>query len=124
MSALASLRLFSSAARHCPQPLRATLTRARPSTAYGMTVRAMSAEGQVDSELIARMRTKIQTALEAQQVDVADVQGDGRHVEIMVVASSFEGKSAVNRQRMVYKVRPLARLRLAARPSLAPERTH
>jgi acid stress-induced BolA-like protein IbaG/YrbA len=89
-----------------------------------MTVRAMSAEGQVDSELIARMRTKIQTALEAQQVDVADVQGDGRHVEIMVVASSFEGKSAVNRQRMVYKVRPLARLRLAARPSLAPERTH
>lgn len=32
-------------------------------------------------------------------------QGDGRHVEIMVVSKEFEGKSAVNRQRMVYKVR-------------------
>lgn len=29
----------------------------------------------------------------------------GRHVEIVVVSKEFEGKSAVNRQRMVYKVR-------------------
>ena len=33
------------------------------------------------------------------------MQGDGRHVEIVVVSKEFEGKSAVNRQRMVYKVR-------------------
>lgn len=70
-----------------------------------MAVRAMSAqEGQVTSELIQRMRSKIATALDAQIVEVQDVQGDGRHVEISVVASKFEGQSAVNRQRMVYKV--------------------
>lgn len=28
----------------------------------------------------------------------------GRHVEIVVISKEFEGKSAVNRQRMVYKV--------------------
>lgn len=32
-----------------------------------------------------------------------DLQGDGRHVTIDVVAAAFEGKSAVDRQRMVYK---------------------
>jgi hypothetical protein len=36
------------------------------------------------------------------------MQGDGRHVEIVVVSKEFEGKSAVNRQRMVYKVRTAA----------------
>lgn len=65
----------------------------------------MSTDGQINSELIQRMTSKIQTALSAQKVDVADVQGDGRHVEIVVVSKEFEGKNAVNRQRMVYKVR-------------------
>jgi hypothetical protein len=36
---------------------------------------------------------------------VADVYGDGRHVNIDVVSAAFEGKSSVARQRMVYKVR-------------------
>lgn len=32
-----------------------------------------------------------------------DTSGDGRHVCIDVISKAFEGKSAVNRQRMVYK---------------------
>ena len=64
----------------------------------------MGGEGQITNELVERMRSKIRDALQAQRVEVADVQGDGRHVEIVVVSEEFEGKSAVNRQRMVYKV--------------------
>jgi stress-induced morphogen len=64
----------------------------------------MSAEGQISSDLIASMRTKIETALKADKVEVTDMQGDGRHVEIVVVSKEFEGQSAVNRQRQVYKV--------------------
>lgn len=50
-------------------------------------------------------QAKIQEALEAERVLVADVYGDGRHVNIDVVSAAFEGKSSVARQRMVYKVR-------------------
>jgi len=64
----------------------------------------MSADGQIQSELMESMRRKIESALTAQRVEVTDMQGDGRHVEIVVVSKDFEGKSAVNRQRMVYKV--------------------
>lgn len=70
------------------------------------TVRA-GAEGAPDSQITAKlmesMRTKIETALEAKAVRVADVSGDGRHVNIDVVSDAFEGKSSVARQRMVYK---------------------
>ncbi len=62
-----------------------------------------AAAGQVSAELMESMRSKIADALEAQTVEVADVYGDGRHVSISVVASAFEGKSSVARQRMVYK---------------------
>lgn len=48
-------------------------------------------------------QAKISEALEAEKVEVADVSGDGRHVGIDVIASAFEGKSSVERQRMVYK---------------------
>lgn len=69
-----------------------------------LVIRGMSSDGgQITSELVQRMQTKIQGALQAQRVEVADMAGDGRHVEIVVVAKEFEGKSAVNRQRMVYK---------------------
>lgn len=68
-------------------------------------MRIMASEGQIQSELMESMRNKIQVALEAEDVQVTDMQGDGRHVEIVVVSSQFEGKSSVNRQRMVYKVR-------------------
>lgn len=73
-------------------------------TIYSTTIRAMSGEGQINSDLIKSMETKISEALQAQKVEVADIQGDGRHVEIVVISKEFEGKSAVNRQRMVYKV--------------------
>lgn len=69
------------------------------------SMRIMASEGQIQSELMESMRNKIQVALEAEDVQVTDMQGDGRHVEIVVVSSQFEGKSSVNRQRMVYKVR-------------------
>lgn len=71
------------------------------------SVRMMASEGQIQSELMESMRMKIQDALDAEEVQVTDIQGDGRHVEIIVVSSQFEGKNSVNRQRMVYKVRRL-----------------
>jgi len=55
------------------------------------------------AEIIGSMKTKIQEALNAEKVEVLDVEGDARHVTINVVASAFEGKSSVDRQRMVYK---------------------
>ena len=98
--------LLSAALRQTLRPFKPAAVSFRPPTARVLlAVRAMSTEGQMQSELMERMRTKIAGALEAQRVEVADVQGDGRHVEIMVVSKDFEGKSAVNRQRMVYKVR-------------------
>eukprot|EP00878_Enallax_costatus_P005496 GHUV01005768.1.p1 GENE.GHUV01005768.1~~GHUV01005768.1.p1 ORF type:complete len:151 (+),score=30.54 GHUV01005768.1:117-569(+) len=60
-------------------------------------------EGQMNKELMAAMESKISEALEAQHVSVSDVYGDGRHVNINVISSAFEGKSSVQRQRMVYK---------------------
>lgn len=51
------------------------------------------------------MKANITEALQAKKVQVEDVYGDGRHVQIAVVSDMFEGKSQMNRQRMVYKVR-------------------
>ncbi len=86
------------------------------------TVRMMSEEGQIQSELMESMRAKIQTALDAQSVSVSDVQGDGRHVEIVVVSNQFEGQNSVNRQRMVYKAiwEELQDVVHAVRPTDAP----
>lgn len=53
--------------------------------------------------MLIMVQEKITDALDAENVVVTDVNGDGRHVGIDVVASVFEGKSSVNRQRMVYK---------------------
>jgi stress-induced morphogen len=63
----------------------------------------VNAAGSIDSPLMESMKKKIQEDLNAESVSVVDASGDGRHVIIDVVASAFEGKSAVNRQRMVYK---------------------
>ena len=51
------------------------------------------------------MRLKIAATLETDPalVRVGDASGDGRHVEIDVVAAAFEGKKSMERQRMVYK---------------------
>uniref|UniRef100_A0A0E0E213 Uncharacterized protein n=1 Tax=Oryza meridionalis TaxID=40149 RepID=A0A0E0E213_9ORYZ len=59
--------------------------------------------GSTDSPAMQALETKIKEQLEADTVTVVDTSGDGRHVCIDVVSKVFEGKSAVNRQRMVYK---------------------
>ncbi|KMT04973.1 hypothetical protein BVRB_7g171360 [Beta vulgaris subsp. vulgaris] len=59
--------------------------------------------GSIDSSLMQSMENKIKDELNAESVTVKDAYGDGRHVSIDVVSASFEGQSAVNRQRMVYK---------------------
>jgi stress-induced morphogen len=65
---------------------------------------ATGGEGNnITSALMEQMREKISEGLEAQSVDVNDLSGNGRHVSIKVVSQAFEGKSSVNRQRMVYK---------------------
>ncbi|XP_011084639.1 protein BOLA4, chloroplastic/mitochondrial [Sesamum indicum] len=57
----------------------------------------------IGSPLMESMEKKIKEHLSAETVVVKDAYGDGRHVSIEVVSSAFEGQSAVNRQRMVYK---------------------
>ncbi|CAN4089352.1 unnamed protein product [Withania somnifera] len=59
--------------------------------------------GSFDSPLMQSMHEKIKEQLNAETVVVKDANGDGRHVSIYVISSAFEGQSAVNRQRMVYK---------------------
>ncbi|CAI0395233.1 unnamed protein product [Linum tenue] len=59
--------------------------------------------GSIGSPLMQSMELKIKQQLEAESVTVKDAYGDGRHVSIDVISSAFEGQSAVNRQRMVYK---------------------
>ncbi|XP_028782990.1 protein BOLA4, chloroplastic/mitochondrial [Neltuma alba] len=59
--------------------------------------------GSIDSPLMQSMEKKIKDHLNAESVSVKDAYGDGRHVSIEVVSAAFEGQSAVNRQRMVYK---------------------
>ena len=48
--------------------------------------------GQMSGAIIDSMKTKIQEALNAEKVEIVDVEGDARHVTINVVASAFEGK--------------------------------
>ncbi|CAA7061477.1 unnamed protein product [Microthlaspi erraticum] len=59
--------------------------------------------GSIDLTLMQSMEQKIKEQLNAESVSVKDMSGDGRHVCINVVSTAFEGQSAVNRQRMVYK---------------------
>eukprot|EP00873_Tetraselmis_striata_P015688 jgi/Tetstr1/435952/TSEL_024833.t1 len=61
------------------------------------------ADGQMTAELMATMTSKIGEALETESVNIVDVYGDGRHVSIDVVSELFEGKSSMQRQRLVYK---------------------
>eukprot|EP00201_Polytomella_parva_P009532 CAMPEP_0175054044 /NCGR_PEP_ID=MMETSP0052_2-20121109/9276_1 /TAXON_ID=51329 ORGANISM="Polytomella parva, Strain SAG 63-3" /NCGR_SAMPLE_ID=MMETSP0052_2 /ASSEMBLY_ACC=CAM_ASM_000194 /LENGTH=137 /DNA_ID=CAMNT_0016318675 /DNA_START=161 /DNA_END=574 /DNA_ORIENTATION=+ len=59
--------------------------------------------GQITLELMGSMKQKLCEALETTDVEIIDVNGDGRHVTINVTSHIFKGKSAVKRQRMVYK---------------------
>ncbi|XP_020083674.1 protein BOLA4, chloroplastic/mitochondrial isoform X1 [Ananas comosus] len=63
----------------------------------------VSDSGSINSPMMQAMENKIKEQLEADVVIVKDAYGDGRHVSIDVVSKAFEGQSAVNRQRMVYK---------------------
>ncbi|MCL7021752.1 hypothetical protein MKW94_025985 [Papaver nudicaule] len=63
----------------------------------------VNSSGSIDSPLIQSMEIKIKEELKADVVVVKDAYGDGRHVSIDVISTAFEGQSAVNRQRMVYK---------------------
>ncbi|XP_058104133.1 protein BOLA4, chloroplastic/mitochondrial-like [Magnolia sinica] len=63
----------------------------------------VSDSGSIDSPMMQSMQKKIKEQLNADEVIVRDAYGDGRHVSIDVISSAFEGQSAVNRQRMVYK---------------------
>ena len=62
-------------------------------------------QGQISSELMQQMKESITNNLEADRVEVTDVYGDGRHVNIEVVSKLFDGQSSMKRQRLVYKVR-------------------
>jgi len=61
-------------------------------------------QGQISSELMLQMKESITNNLEADKVEVTDVYGDGRHVNIEVVSKLFDGQSSMKRQRLVYKV--------------------
>jgi len=76
-----------------------------PSPSRQVLVRAGGggAEGQITGELMASMQAKIEASLEAASVVVEDTSGDGSHVSIDVVSTLFEGKTSVQRQRLVYK---------------------
>lgn len=69
----------------------------------GVRASQVSDPGSIDSPMMQAMENKIKEQLNADTVTVKDAYGDGRHVSIDVVSSAFEGQSAVNRQRMVYK---------------------
>ena len=73
--------------------------------APGSDAAADELAGQITAELMESMRLKIAATLETDPalVRVGDASGDGRHVEVDVVAAAFEGKKSMERQRMVYK---------------------
>ena len=101
--------------RACVRPVMAGVRTARAHRACARTARggdraraarafASGGEGNnITSALVEQMRGKIAAGLEADAVDVRDESGNARHVSIKVVSKAFEGKSSVNRQRMVYK---------------------
>ncbi|XP_073134794.1 protein BOLA4, chloroplastic/mitochondrial [Henckelia pumila] len=66
-------------------------------------IQATDNPASIEPPLIESMERKIKEQLSAESVIVKDAYGDGRHVSIEVISTAFEGKSAVNRQRMVYK---------------------
>ncbi|CAL5047736.1 unnamed protein product [Urochloa decumbens] len=82
-----------------PCPLSVT-SKTRGFTAWAS---APGPAGPAESPATKALEAKIKEQLEADAVTVVDTSGDGRHVCIDVVSKAFEGKSAVNRQRMVYK---------------------
>ncbi|KAK3132374.1 hypothetical protein QOZ80_6AG0520420 [Eleusine coracana subsp. coracana] len=99
-SAFSSHSTTSAAATWSPRSLSCS-RRARGLAAWAS---APGSAGPAESPATKALEAKIKEQLEADAVTVVDASGDGRHVCIDVVSKAFEGKSAVNRQRMVYKV--------------------
>ena len=60
----------------------------------------MAAKVESNVSIEAQVRQAIEDAIEGASVDVA---GGGGHFEIRVVSSAFEGKTLLQKQRMVYK---------------------
>ncbi len=92
-------------ARHATRA-RGACARTARATRIARDARVFSSGGEgnnITSALVEQMRGKIAEGLEADAVDVRDESGNARHVSIKVVSKAFEGKSSVNRQRMVYK---------------------
>ncbi|KAF8779291.1 hypothetical protein HU200_002972 [Digitaria exilis] len=98
-SAALSSRPSASYPTTCPPCPLSISRRTRGFTAWASAPGPAGAESPATKALEA----KIKQQLEADAVMVIDTSGDGRHVCIDVVSKAFEGKSAVNRQRMVYK---------------------
>lgn len=81
--------------RFHPRPNKPRLPRCRLDVLHsvsGESSEASSTQGQMSTELIDSMKNKIQEALSAESVEVVDVEGDGQHVTINVISSSFEGE--------------------------------
>jgi len=79
------------------------LSSSRRTRGFAAWASAPGPAGPAESPATKALEAKIKEQLEADAVTVVDTSGDGRHVCIDVVSKAFEGKSAVNRQRMVYK---------------------
>lgn len=92
--------LFRDIPKHDEKLLFTSVTSIRKFTSRATNV---NDAGSIDLPLIQSMQQKIKEQLNAETVSVKDAYGDGRHVSIDVVSTAFEGQSAVNRQRMVYK---------------------
>ncbi|PON45763.1 BolA-like [Parasponia andersonii] len=95
------------------------MARLDPPRVHGWGPLAGALSGAVEKSMAELNRSLMEVSvsmikehLNAESVSVKDAYGDGRHVRrvlilmslcIDVVSSAFEGQSAVNRQRMVYK---------------------
>jgi acid stress-induced BolA-like protein IbaG/YrbA len=49
-----------------------------------------------------KLRERIRAALPGAEVKVADLKGTGDHFEARVVSAAFEGRSMIDRHRLVY----------------------
>ncbi|DBA74704.1 TPA: hypothetical protein ACH3X2_009366 [Trebouxia sp. C0005] len=81
------------------------ISRCQPKSKVSASSQEVTTEeqGQISSELMQQMKESIANNLEADKVEVTDVYGDGRHVNIEVVSKLFDGQSSMKRQRLVYK---------------------
>ncbi len=48
------------------------------------------------------IKKRLEIGLPGSQVEVSDLTGTGDHFEVTIVSSAFEGKSPIDRHRMVY----------------------